>query len=192
MHRISLKRVNFTQLLTSSSVTTWHLRHSCDQHSGLPHLEFPGRSRVWLSGGSLLHLPSPRDTGVIRTEASQSDGLCRGRGSDKEAARRIKSTLGWSLCVNLSRWSCDVTAAWITNYINVDDKTKERGLTQQEETGVESLHTCAEESAIFASQLRLLNLGKHSLRHTKTFDILSTKLRFQHVNFVEDLTQKHM
>lgn len=46
------------------------------------HLEFPGRIRVLLPVGSLLQPPSPSDTVVMLTEASQSDGACRGRSDD--------------------------------------------------------------------------------------------------------------
>lgn len=43
------------------------------------NLESPGRSRALLPVRSLVHLPSPSDTGVTLTEATQSDGACAGR-----------------------------------------------------------------------------------------------------------------
>lgn len=46
------------------------------------HLEFPGRIRDVLPVGSLLQPPSPGDTVMMLTEASQSDGDCKGRSAD--------------------------------------------------------------------------------------------------------------
>ena len=64
---------------TKSQIHWRHLNSSCLMAS---HLEFPGRIRVLLPVGSLLQPPSPSDTVVMLTEASQSDGACRGRSDD--------------------------------------------------------------------------------------------------------------